>query len=121
MQILNIIYIVVAAFALLIGTIIPFILKMRAFGKVKTEAERDKLLNDMLSQAQAFIADAEEQYAAIDVFMKQNGSSCSAMKKDSVLAKLQTLAINLGVKFDTEFWSQKIDELVSFTKKVNHQ
>ena len=73
----------------------------------------------MLAMAQQLIVGAEATYKAFDVVMKQQNSSAGSLKKETVATKLQTYALSNGYEFDAEFWSNKIDELVKFTKDVN--
>lgn len=69
--------------------------------------------------AKSFIADAEVMYKSFDDVLKAKGQSAGTIKKETVLSKLRTYAIEKGITLDVDAWSAKIDELVAFTKKVN--
>ena len=84
------------------------------------EAEKKKAQLEMLEQANEFITIAEITFNSFDKVLKsQNNGSAGSMKKESVLNKLQAFAFSKGYEFDSEYWSNKIDEIVSFTKSVN--
>lgn len=87
--------------------------------KAQAEAEQAAAALEMEQAAKLFIAEAETLYKAYDELLKQRGQSAGAMKKETVLAKLRTFAIEKGVSLDVAEWSAKIDELVKFTKSVN--
>jgi hypothetical protein len=86
----------------------------------KAEAEKLKAELEMNEQAKAFIQMAETSFNSFDRVLKaQNHGTAGAMKKENVLTKLQAFALSKGYDFDCEFWSNKIDEIVNFTKSVN--
>lgn len=102
---------------------IPILMKWNTARKAKnnalTEAEKEKAQNEMIEQANAFILMAEETYKSVDKIMKGQNSSAGSLKKETVMSRLQAYAISKGYVFDVEYWSKKIDEIVSFTKSVN--
>ena len=51
--------------------------------------------------------------------LKQRNASAGAVKKDTVMTKLQAYAMEKGYEFDAEFWSNQIDEIVALTRTVN--
>lgn len=123
---------------LLFVTIIPTIIKLvktakqykaakEAVAAAQTEAERvaaeaeaEKIKNDLLDMASNLIKEAESTYKNVDNILKQQtGTGSGAVKKDSVMTKLQAYCLENGVTFDSEYWSAKIDELVEMTKEVN--
>lgn len=83
------------------------------------EAAKEKAINDMIATAQELVKGAEKAYAGFDAVMKQQNSSAGAMKKEHVTAKLQTYALSHGYEYDEAYWSNKIDEIVAFTREVN--
>lgn len=123
MNILNGIHIVLAILGGVITTIIPCIIAIvkavKAHKAAKNEAELEKAKNDMLLAVNSFIENAEVLYKNIESIVKANGSSCGAIKKENVMTKLQAYAIEKGYTFDTAYWSEKIDEIVTLTRKVN--
>lgn len=97
-----------------------------AAAEAKTEAEKAQAAAaqaaaelEMEQAAKSFIAEAETLYKAYDELLKSRGGSAGALKKETVLAKLRTYAIENGVSLDVNEWSEKIDKLVKFTKSVN--
>ena len=84
-----------------------------------TEAEKAKATADLLATAKNFIAAAEVAFDGFDKMMKAQNGSAGAMKKDNVFTKLQAYALQNGYEFNADEWSDKIDELVKFTKAVN--
>ena len=107
-------------FVTLIPSIIALVKNVKAKKNAKTEAERKAIENDMLNQVSELIASAETTFKALDQSLKNQGSKgCGELKKDTVMNKLQTYALQKGVAFDADYWSKKIDELVAVTKKVN--
>lgn len=122
MKIELIIHLVVAIIGALASGL-PIAVKLSNAIKAKrtatTEAEKEKAYNEMLAQANELIVIAENSYKAFDKVMKAQNSSAGAMKKKSVMTDLQAFALSKGIKFDAAFWSEKIDEIVTFTKTVN--
>lgn len=124
MEKLEIFKIILFALSFIITTAIPFVIKLASTIKAKksatTEAQKQAAHNDMLATVNGFIADAEAAFKGIDSLMRsQQGTTAGAMKKKNVLADLQAYALAHGYEFDAEYWSNKIDEIVAFTKKVN--
>lgn len=87
--------------------------------KAKLEAANSAATIDMLNVCNELITTAETLYADVSSLLKKEGKSAGAVKKDSVMSKLQAYAIEHGYTFDAEYWSKKIDEIVDMTKKVN--
>lgn len=133
-----IISIIAALLGLLFVTIIPTIIKFvqtykkykaaqAAAEEAKTEAERieaeaeaEKVKNELLDMANNLIKEAEITYKNVDTILKQQtGKGSGAVKKDSVMTKLQAACLEKGVEFDSDYWNSKIDELVEMTKEVN--
>jgi hypothetical protein len=83
------------------------------------EAEKAKAEADLIATAKNYIVEAENTFDGFDKMLKAQGNSAGKMKKDNVLARLQTYALLKGYDFDVEEWSSRIDELVEFTKEVN--
>ncbi len=103
---------------------IPILYKWNKARKAKnnavTEAEKKQAQIEMLEQANALICEAETAFKSVDEIMKSRGTgSAGSLKKKSVLTDLQAFALSKGIEFDSEFWSAKVDEIVSFTKSVN--
>lgn len=113
--------IIVATF--IIGTLVPTGVALNkawnARKNAESEAEKEKANADLLSIAKGFITDAEVTYAEFDKLLKQSNGSAGALKKDTVINKLQAYALQNGYEFNVDEWSGKIDELVAFTKSVN--
>lgn len=123
MEIIKIIITIASFLLTFAGTVTPLVIKLNKANKerkaAKTEAEREKALNDMYATAQDLVKSAEAAFAGFDAVMKQQNSSAGAMKKENVTTKLQAYALTHGYEYDAEFWSAKIDEIVAFTRRVN--
>lgn len=104
-------------------TIIPLAIKLASAIKkrklAQTEAEQQAAANDMLNVLDEFIVSAENLYKGVNDILKQRGESAGAVKKDSVLTKLQAYALQHGYDFDVTYWSGVIDERVEVTRQVN--
>lgn len=87
--------------------------------RAKAEAAVAAAELEMEQAAKTFIAEAELTYKSFDELLKARGQSAGALKKETVLAKLRTYAIEKGITIDVDKWSEKIDEIVKFTKQVN--
>lgn len=87
--------------------------------KAQAEADRAAAELAMEQAAKQFIAQAETMYSSVDSILKAKGESAGALKKETVLAKLRTYAIENGITLDVVEWTDKIDKLVEFTKEVN--
>lgn len=123
MEIKDIIILLITIASFLLTTLIPtaivLITRIKALRKAKNEAERQAILNEIIQDAQGFVIDAEDFYKDIDAIVKGQGKTCGALKKDSVMTKIQDTCIVKGLVFDKEFWSKKVDDLVALTRKVN--
>ncbi len=106
-------------FTVLIPTIIVMINRIKAVRIAKTEAEKQTAINELKAEAQEFVMGVETLYADIDAVVKQQGKSLGAIKKDSVMTKIQDACILKHIEFDKEYWSKVIDDLVTVTKQVN--
>lgn len=87
--------------------------------KAKLEAANSAATTDMLNVCNELIMKAETLYSNMSSLLKKEGKSMGAVKKDTVMSKLQAYAIERGYEFDVEYWDKKIDEIVDMTKKVN--
>ena len=114
-EILKLIPYAIAAASAVLGVVSAW----KAKRKAKTAEEKAAAELEMEQAAKSFIEEAETLYSAYDAMAKQRGESAGALKKETVLAKLRTYAIEKGLTLDVAFWSDKIDELVKFTKSVN--
>lgn len=82
-------------------------------------AEKEIAINDMLEYVNQLISSAEEAFAQLDILLKQHGESAGILKKESVMSKLLAYAVSKNYAFDEVYWSEKIDEIVKFTRTVN--
>lgn len=122
MNMLNIVYLLITIVSALASCGASIFAIRKAWHKRKTaetDAEREKANADLLATAKNFITAAEVAFDGFDKMMKAQNSSAGAMKKDTVFTKLQAYALQNGYEFDADEWSNKIDELVAFTKSVN--
>ena len=123
MEIKQILDIVITIASVLFTTLIPTTIVMfnriKAAKNAKTEAERQAVINELTELAQGFVVDAEKLYKDIDAIVKQNGTTCGPVKKDSVMTKIQDACLEKGIEFDKEYWSAKVDDLVAVTRQVN--
>lgn len=103
----------------LIPTLIVMINRIKAVKAAKTEAERQAAIDEIKTLAQNFVVEAESLYKDIDAIVKQNGKTCGAVKKDSVMTKIQDACLTKRIAFDKGFWSAEVDNLVTMTRKVN--
>ena len=117
------IYIIISILATIVTTLIPASIALwkaiKSCKAAKTEAAKEKANADLLATAKSFISAAEVAFEGFDKMMKAQNSSAGAMKKDTVFTKLQAYALQNGYTFDADEWSQKIDDLVAYTKNVN--
>lgn len=109
-----------------IVTGVPILIKWNmarvAKNNAKTESEKKQAQIEMAEQANQLIKNAEITFSSFDKVMKaQNNGSAGALKKESVINSLQAFAISKGYEFDSTYWSEKIDEIVAFTKQVNNK
>lgn len=117
--ILDITYVVCGILLTGIPAIIKIVYTAKKLKEAKTTEEKQIALNDLEANAKIFIEAAEIAYKDLNDVLKAKGSSAGPVKLDSVLMKLQALANEKGYDFDKEYWTNKINELVDFTKNVN--
>lgn len=118
-DILQIIYIVVGFLTGAIPAIIGFVKAAKNKKAAKNAEEKALAEKDMITQANGFISNAETFYKSLDTLLKKQGESAGPYKKESVMNQLQAYASEKGITFDKEYWSEKVDSLVKFTKEVN--
>lgn len=110
--------------AILAGTVVPTVISLyrsvKAKQSAKTEAEIEKANNDLREKALELILVAENTYADVNAILKSYGKSAGAMKKQSVMTSMQQYALDKGYTFDREYWSNKVEDIVSITKQVNY-
>lgn len=87
--------------------------------RAKLEAESAQSIVDMTNILDELIENAETLYGDVAAQLKSSGKTAGAVKKDSVMSKLQAYALSKGYDFDETYWSNAIDTKVEFTKKVN--
>lgn len=120
---MNIMLIIKIVVVFVITSVIPFITAIvNGIKKKKTatnETEKEKAKMDLFEHTLSFIQDAEKLFKNVNNIMKAQGTPVGDLKKDNVITKLQQYAIEKGYSFDVEFWSGKIDEIISMTKNVN--
>ena len=124
MDVMQIIQIAGWAVTFLIGVItsvVGFVKAAKAKKDAKTAQESEAAQQQMIDEANRLIESAETFYKSLDsVLRKTDGTTAGIYKKESVMSKLAIFAQSLGIKFDTEYWSAKIDEIVKMTKTVNN-
>lgn len=121
-------------FLTLIPIIVMYVKKYKAWVQAKEEAENakteaekaaadaeaEKIKTELLDLANSLVEKSESAFKQFDTILKaQTGKGCGAMKKESVMTKIQAACIEKGVTFDEEYWDNKIEEIVKLTKKVN--
>lgn len=107
-------------FVTLIPSVILLIKKWKAYKNAKTNEEQQKILNEISDASIKFIQDAEDAFKSVDVVLKSKGEAgCGAMKKENVMTKIQSLCMQKGIEFDSQYWDSRVEELVTMTKKVN--
>lgn len=130
--------IILGVCGILFGTIIPLVISLvNAIQKRKqakkqaveaqseteraeAEAKAAEAEADLLQTATLLIDSAETLYKEIDKTLKKEcKGSAGAVKKDSVMTKLRSYAIEKDYYFDAEKWSAAIDNIVKITKNVN--
>lgn len=120
MQILQIVGYSVTFLVGLITSIVGFVKAAKAKKKAQTAEASEAAQQKMIDEANKLIESAETFYKSLDNVLRQTeGTTAGVYKKESVMVKLQSYAASLGITFDADYWSSKIDELVRFTKNVN--
>lgn len=99
----------IGACAALIPSLLVIRDKIDAIKKSKESEEKAHALIDLLAYANELIVNAE-----------QTGTD-GPMKKNLVMTRLEIASMRRGIEFDSNEWSEKIDELVANTKKVNYK
>lgn len=108
-----------------VATGIPLIINVIKAKKkaknAKKEEERRVAEAEIRVEMKRLIETAEQTYKQVDGMLKQNGESAGPLKKDSVFSKLLAFAVTKNYQFDSDYWSNEIDDEVKFTKKVNEK
>lgn len=88
-------------------------------GKLQADAEAAEAKLDLINYAKQLITTAESTFDTVNKIMKQRGESAGPIKKEVVMAKLQSYATENGYDFDEAEWSNEVDNIVKLTKEVN--
>ena len=88
-------------------------------GKLQADAEAAEAKLDLMDYAKQLITTAEETFDTVNKIMKQRGQSAGPIKKEVVMAKLQSYATENGYDFDETEWSDEVDNIVQLTREVN--
>lgn len=88
-------------------------------GKLQADAEAAEAKLDLINYAKQLITTAESTFDTVNKIMKQRGESAGPIKKEVVMAKLQSYATENGYDFDETEWSNEVDDIVKLTKEVN--
>ena len=118
-EILYIIYLAAGLVVGIIPAIIGFVKAHKEKKTAKTIADTEAAEKDMIAHAETLIVAAEDFYKSLDTILKSQNESAGPYKKESVLSKLQAYATEKGYKFDINYWSEKINQIVALTKSVN--
>lgn len=120
---LEIIKLVSIILSFVIGTAIPFIIALVNSVKkrkaAQTEAEKEKANAEIYNLAKQLVQGAEVAYEEFNTYMKNKGLTAGSLKKKDVMIELKSFALENGYAFNTETWSEKIDEIVELTRNVN--
>ena len=100
-------------------------LKIEQLKNAETEEERRiaKCEIEMLDYADDIVETIEKQFEKQDLALKSIEPSLSlgSAKKTAVMSQLLYKAIKLKVDFDNDFWAEKVDRKVEFTRNVNQR
>lgn len=88
-------------------------------GKLQADAEAAEAKLDLIEYAKQLIMTAESTFDTVNKIMKARGESAGPIKKEVVMAKLQSYATESGYEFNEDEWSKKVDEIVELTREVN--
>lgn len=88
-------------------------------GKLQADAEAAEAKLDLIDYAKQLITTAEETFDTVNKIMKQRGESAGPIKKEVVMAKLQSYATENGYDFNETEWSNEVDAIVQLTREVN--
>lgn len=125
-----------AVMGFILTVAIPFAIK--AFVAIKkgkaniTQAAADKLAAEeaekqaaamlkMTEKAQQVVEALEKRFEAQNSALKSVDSSCTlgSIKQECALAELSEFAQSIGTKFDRDYWTKKITDIVQLTRNVN--
>lgn len=100
----------------LVMQIIKYV-KLRKSNELDKQTESEiAFIDETTGKLLEYIAIAEEKYNSL----KALGSKTTGeMKLSDVLAQVKIDCLNKGIKYDNDFWANRVDKLVDLTKKVN--
>lgn len=117
--ILQLCSVIIPSVIAIIGLVIGLVKSIKKYKKAKTEADKAAAKNEIADAAKSIVAEVEGIFNGSTSTLKTLGVNTGALKKDSAMAKLQSFAIARSYAFDSDYWSQYIDNLVGLTKSVN--
>lgn len=117
--ILQLCSVIIPSVAAIIGLIIGLVKSIKKYKKAKTDAEKLAAKNEIAEAAKGIVSEVEGVFNNSTSTLKSFGVNTGALKKDSAMAKLQSFALSRNYSFDSEYWSQYVDNLVELTKSVN--
>lgn len=103
-EIIYICFIVISTLSFIIKTVI-------SDSKAKKEERKLTDIINISDTILGFIEEAEKKFATT----KKSGET----KKEVVMTKVNNMCITLGLPFEEEYWSEKVDAYLELTKVVN--
>ena len=101
---------IVCALGSIVAVAITAISRAKALNKAKTEEERQKILNEIKSDAYGLITVAENLFSDIP--------KAGASKLLYVLNQLKDICYAQGVEYDQTFWTDFVNGIVSTSNEV---
>lgn len=118
-KIFTIVYYSIALLFIVISIVSAVISWLKARKAAKTAEEKSILDKKMEAKALELIGEAEIVFKEVNTLLKQKGDTAGPLKHESVMNKLNQYSNEIGATFDISYWTERVKELVKFTRGVN--
>ena len=117
----SVIYYGIALVFIIISIVSAVINWLKARKVAKTAEEKSALDKQMEAKALELIGEAEVKFKKLNDLLKLQGDTAGPLKHENVINKLQEYATSISANFDLTYWTERVKELVAFTRGVNKE
>lgn len=113
--------IIAAIFVVMVVSSLVTILRLlKKASSAATVADEEEAKSAILSEAMKLVGNTEKLYSSVNTLLKGQCQTAGSLKKDSVMSKLKSFAIDNGYAYDEEYADSVVESIVELmnTNKV---
>lgn len=112
METLDLIVSIIVVSITFISTVAGFIISLIKAIKNRRRANDAQVTNEIENLAIDKITTIEKIYSQASIVLKSMGLKTGKIKKENVMNYIESQCADKGIKFDNEYWSERIEDLV---------